>query len=362
MPTGTLKNITIKGIVCTVPDNIVYSESYYDTFGEDNVKKFVNMTGVESRYISLKEQTASDLCFVSAKHLMDALCWDPSSIDAVIFISQTPDYRLPATACVLHKRLGLGKECLAFDINLGCSGYVYGLFTVGSLMQNGVVKRVLLLGGDTISKMVSPEDKSTCMLFGDGGSATALEFSKEPDHVINFMLRTNGEGYKTIIVPSGCYRNCNRTTDRKGMEDGIIRSDYELYMNGMDVFNFTITDVPKTINEFINNFSISLSNIDSLILHQANLFMLKHIAKKVNIPFDKVPITVDKFGNTSVTSIPLTIANTFRDKISQSTKSINLLLSGFGVGLSWGVVSVKLENDTYLSLDYSNEYHTDGGQ
>jgi len=362
LPTGILNNIEIKGIACVVPDNKVLSEAFYETFGKDSVDKFISMTGVKSRNISIKQQTASDLCYLSAKRLMNSLAWTSDTIDAVLFISQTPDYRLPSTACVLHERLGLGNNCLSFDINLGCSGYVYGIQVAGSLMQKGDIKRILLLCGDTISKVLSPMDKSSYMLFGDCGSATALEWSqKNKENDIKYMLKTKGSGYKSIIVPSGCYRNMDGSAVRTEIEEGIIRSDYELYMNGMDVFNFTISDVPKTINEFVQYYSIPLSDIDALILHQANLFMLKHIAKKLKFPFDKVPITIDNYGNTSIASIPLTIADSFNARLNNSGQELNLLLSGFGVGLSWGVIYIKLEPEVFLSIDRSNEYYTNGG-
>ena len=318
MPTGILKNVGIKGIACVVPDNAVSYEAFYDTFGKDSVDKFVSMTGVKIRNISVKQQTASDLCYLSAKKLMESLAWAPESVDAVLFISQTPDYRLPATACVLHERLGLDDNCLAFDINLGCSGYVYGLQMAGALMQTGDIKRVLLLCGDTPSKVVSPIDKSTSMLFGDCGSATAIErVLDKQNSEIKYMLKTRGNGYKAIIVPSGCYRNTDGSNIRTEMEESIIRSDYELYMNGMDVFNFTISDVPKAIDEFNKYYNISIDDIDAIILHQANLFMLKHITKKLKYPFDKVPITLDRYGNTSVASIPLTIADFYKDKLKK---------------------------------------------
>ncbi|NLK64048.1 MAG: ketoacyl-ACP synthase III [Tissierellia bacterium] len=362
MPLGTIENIDIKGIACVVPDNLVLSEAFYDNFEKDSVDKFVSMTGVKSRFIANKNQTASDLCYLSAKKLMDSLSWTQESVDAILFVSQTPDYRLPATACVLHNRLGLNDNCLAFDINLGCSGYVYGLQVIGALMQTGNIKRVLLLCGDTPSKIISPMDKSTSMLFGDCGSATAIErVSEKQSSEIKYILKTKGNGYKAIIVPSGCYRNMDGSNIRTEMEEGVIRSDYELYMNGMDVFNFTISDVPKTINEFIQHFSIPLDSIDALVLHQANLFMLKHIAKKLKFPFEKVPVTIDKYGNTSVASIPLTMADSLNEKLKNNGKGLNLLLSGFGVGLSWGVINIKLEPEVFLSVERSNECYNDGG-
>lgn len=356
MACGVLENIEIKGIACAVPETKVNSEAFYDKFGAENVDKFVKMTGVKERCVASKEQTSSDLCYVAAEKVIAKLGWEKDSIDAVVFVSQSPDYRLPATACVLHGRLGLKQNCVAFDVNLGCSGYVYGLFIIGSLMQGQNINRVLLLAGGTLSKLVCDEDRSTAMLFGDAGSATAIE--KSQNSQIKYLLKTNGEGYKSIIVPAGAYRNADGSSEIKSSEDGIARSDFDLAMNGTDVFNFTISDVPAAISEFNTYFNLSIENFDYCVLHQANLFMLKHIAKKVKITPEQFPITIDRFGNTSVTSIPLTIAdlcNSLNDKTN-----VSLLLCGFGVGLSWGVVSLNIKPDACLPIIYTNEFFEDG--
>lgn len=353
---GTFNNFTIKGISCVVPDNPINSEVFYDKFGIENVKKFVKMTGVKKRYIAYPEQTASDLCHVAAQRLLEKLSWERDSIDALIFITQTPDYRLPATACVLHKRLNLKLDCIAFDVNLGCSGYVYGLYIAGSLLQNQNIKRVLLLAGDTLSKIISDEDRSTSMLFGDSGSATALE--KTENVQINYLFKTDGNGFKDIIVPSGVCRNMHGNHKRMLFDEGIKRSDYELYMNGTEVFNFTISEVPAAIKDIMNYSKVSIKDIDLFVLHQANLFMLQYIAKKTHIPPEKMPISIDRFGNTSVTSVPLTIV----DACSNLAKHRNLhvLLSGFGVGLSWGVILLKLDTSACLSISYTKDQYNEG--
>lgn len=325
--------------------------------GKKAVKKFIKTIGVEERYIAAEEQTSSDLAYVAAEQLLKKLGWDRESIDALIFVTQTPDYRLPATACVLHKRLGLGEDCIAFDVNLGCSGYVYGLHMAASYMQNPNMKRLLLLVGDTSNKYVSEQDKSSSMLFGDGGSATAFEREQDTED-INFILKTRGEGFKDIIIPSGGCRNRNGRKERYECQKGIIRSDYELYMNGAEVFNFTVEDVPKLINEFREYFSVNDEDVDMYALHQANLFMLKNIANRANIPLEKMPISMDRFGNTSVTSIPLTICDEC-EKISEN-KRLNIICSGFGIGLSWGVVSISVDSNMCLPIVYTDDYYTEG--
>jgi len=353
---GTLRDVKIKGMACAVPENIVESAGFNERFGAENVEKFVKMTGVRQRHVASPQQTASDLCFAVADRLLTELEWERDSVGAVVFVSQSPDYRLPATACVLHKRLGLGENCVAFDVNLGCSGYVYGLFIAASLMASGDIERVLLLAGDT-SGFVSPNDRSTAMLFGDGGSVTAME--KDPGAEIHYLFYTRGDGFKNLLIPSGACRNMDGSKIITEREDGNQRSDFDLYMNGAEIFSFTITDVPLAINQFLSHFKLTVDAIDMFVLHQANLFMLKHIAKKIGVPFEKVPLTIDRFGNTSVTSIPLTIVDQCAGMARKD--ELKLILSGFGVGLSWGVVSLELDASVCLPIIYTNEYYTDGG-
>lgn len=358
MTKGTLKKIKIVGIACAVPKTKVEYTEYFDTFGETNVKKFVKMTGVKSRHLSKKEQTSSDLAFAAAEKLLDELKWERDSIDGIIFVTQTPDYKIPATACVLHKRLGLSENCIAFDVNLGCSGYVYGVHMAASYMQCENIKRMLLLVGDTSNKAVSNQDKSSAMLFGEGGAATAFERDDDAEG-IQFLLRTKGDGFKAIILPSGAYRNPDGKKERYEFAEGVIRSDYELYMNGTEVFNFTISDVPKAINEFEEIFKRNKEDTDLYVMHQANVFMLKTIAGRADIPKDKMPISMDRYGNTSVTSIPLTICDAC-EKMKEH-KKLNLTCSGFGVGLSWGVISMQVESDKCFPIIETDDCFLEGG-
>ena len=317
------------------------------------------MTGVKNRYIAVEEQTSSDLCYEAVERLLENLRLDKKTIDAVILVTQTPDYRLPATACVLHKRLGLKHDCIAFDVNLGCSGYVYGIYLTASLLRNSSMKRALLLAGDTLNKCISDEDKSTSMLFGDSGSATVLEMTNDNTNVIKYLLQTDGNGFKHIIVSSGEFRNKNGKKDKYEFIEGIIRSDFDLYMSGVDVFNFTINEVADSIIEFSELFDIKNDDIDMYVLHQANTYILKTVAKKTNIPINKLPISMDRFGNTSVTSIPLTICDAC-EKQGIDNK-LNLMCVGFCVGLSWGVLSMKIDTKNCLPIIFTNNYFTEGG-
>jgi 3-oxoacyl-[acyl-carrier-protein] synthase-3 len=344
MATGILNNIEVKGIACAVPDNIIKSEEYNEIFGDENVQKFVNMTGIRTRHVALGEQCTSDLCYVAAERLMEKLEWDPFSIDALILITQTPDYAVPATACVLQHRLGLSEDCIAFDVNLGCSAYVYGLWLAGTMVSTQDINRVLLLVGDTSNYGINPRDSATAMMFGDGGTATALE--KAEGKSMKYFLKTKGSGYRSIIVPAGHARSRSRTD--------IKPSEYELFLNGSEVFTFTITDVPRAVKSFMSQYNIDKNYVDMYVFHQANLFILKHLAKKLDIPMQKMPISIDRYGNTSGESIPLTLVDALGEE--ESNETVRLLLCGFGVGLSWGGIYLEMDKSICLPMIYTNDY------
>ncbi len=351
-----LKGIGIEGIACAVPGRVVDNREFYGTFTKEYVDKFIETTGVKQTHRTLEQQTASDLCFIAAKELIQKKQLDISEIGAVIFVSQTPDYRLPPTACVLHHRLGLSKECIAFDINLGCSGWVYGVNSVGSLMLASDIKKALLLFGDTNVKTISPRDKSSYMLFGEAGSATLLVKNVKTD--IKGELLTDGSGYKAIIQYAGAYRNMNASHDAFEWEDGNIRSEYDGFTNGTDVFSFTITQVPKLIKSFPSKVGGELEQYDALVLHQANLYILQQISKKTKVPMEKIPISIDRYGNTSGTSIPITLCDAYGEKNGLYQ---HLLLCGYGVGLSWGIIDAYVNSDDILPIIQTDEYYDDGG-
>lgn len=354
---SSFENIKISGVSCAVPKTKeTLMDKYKNDFGEDTVQKFSKMTGVISRHVALKEQTASDLAYEAAIKLLKHKNIQTETIGAVVFVTQTPDYRIPATACVLHKRLGLSKDCVAFDVNLGCSGYVYGMQILSSLMANSNIERGLLLAADTITKTNAPEDSSSCMLFGDAGSATLLE-KTDNTNCINMGFRTDGDGFKAIIVPAGAYRNTDATHERTTWGDGNVRSDYDLYMNGMDVFTFTISEVPKLLNEFMEETGTNPEDYDDFLMHQANLYILKQIAKRSKIPLEKMPISMDRYGNTSVASIPLTLVNKYGGVNSGRIKT---LMCGFGVGLSWGTASAEIDTADIYPIFETDEFYTEG--
>ena len=359
MAIGEIKNVAIKGISCCLPDNKVLNTDYYEKFGKDLVDKVIKMTGINTRYEAIREQCASDLAYTAAEKLIEKLNWDKESIKGLIFITQSPDYRKPSTACILQYRLRLSEYCAAFDVNLGCSAFTYGIFFGSLMIPANDINRILILIGDAGNKYVSPKDHSTILLHSSAGSAIALEYGSETNSSIKYSLKTDGSGFKSLYTPAGASRNAY--TAKKELylhDDGIMRSDYHNFMDGLDIFQFSITKVPKTIKELLNYYTLDNDMFDYLVLHQPNKLMVEKIAKKVDFPLEKTPINVEKFGNCNGSSIPLLIVDKIRAEAENG--KIRLLTSGFGVGLSWGVMDLTLEYITIPDIIYSNEYYTEG--
>lgn len=266
------------------------------------------------------------------------LRWDKDSIDGLIFVSQTPDYILPATACALHGRLGLSKACAAFDVNLGCSGYVYGLWLAAQMIASGGCSRVLVLAGETASRIVSPMDRAVAPLFGDAGTATALERGSQK---MSFRMGTDGKGSKNLIVSAGGFRQPHTpaTAERTAREGGNVRSDEDVYMNGSEIFTFTLREVAPLVQSARDDARWSLDDVDAYVFHQANRFMLQHLAKKMKLPLERVVVALENFGNTSSASIPLAITHALSTRLR--SEDMNLMLVGFGVGYSWGALALR---------------------
>lgn len=346
MATGRIDGISVKGISCCVPKKVELNLDI-TLVSPEEIQKFIEATGVEERRIVDDSTCTSDLCEKAAVELIRELNWDKDSIEILIFVSQTSDYLLPVTSAILQDKLQLSKNCIAFDIPLGCSGYVYGITVITGMMKSLGIKRGLLLAGDTSSKWVSKTDKSTFPLFGDAASVTAFEID-DSSNQIHFDLGTDGSGYKSIIIPDGGSRNKANAASMivNEFESGISRNQCQLVLDGMDVFSFGISQAPKTVNKLIDTFAIDKEKVDFFVFHQANLMMNKMVAKKLKLPVEKVPYSLKKFGNTSSASIPLTIVSELKDKLSGSNS--NLILCGFGVGLSWGTIHLELNSVTKL--------------
>jgi 3-oxoacyl-[acyl-carrier-protein] synthase-3 len=339
MATFSISNIAIKGISCCVPKNTELNREL-KLMTVDEIEKFIEATGVEERRIVNENTCTSDLCYHAAEKLISDLKWNKEEIGVLIFVSQTADYILPVTSTILQNKLGLSQNCIAFDVPLGCSGYVYGISIISSMMKATGIKRGILLAGDTISKIISRSDKSTLPLFGDAGSATAFECDTTASDLL-FDLGSDGSGKDAIILKDGGARNkiTSASFESEEIQPGITRNPSQLILEGMDVFGFGISQVPKTVNHLINEYKVNKADIDFFVFHQANMKMNLMIAKKLNLPIEKVPFSLKHFGNTSSATIPLTIVTGINSEIQR--KQSNILLCGFGVGLSWGTVIVN---------------------
>lgn len=333
---------TIRGISAAMPKNKFHNRDY-ELFSSGEHAMFVKTTGIETRHIAIHGETTGDLCYAAAEYLISSLSWNKEEIDLLVFVSQSPDYFLPATSIVTQHRLGLQKSTTAFDINLGCSGYVYGLSVVSAMMASGGFRKALLLVGDISTAALNRKDKSTWPIFGDCGTATALEYNR--DYKMCFNLQSDGTGKDAIIIPHGGVRNpiTAESFEEKEYEGGNVRTLRNLWLNGLDVFNFSVREAPMNITALLNYCGKSESDIDLLFMHQANLLMNETIRKKVKFPSEKVPYTLKSFGNTSSASIPLTIVN---QQQGVTQKHHTMLLAAFGVGLSWG--SCYVETDSLI--------------
>ncbi len=341
-------NVRIAGFAAGVPQNIASNlhPSKDDVVSSKySPEDFVKSTGVLERRIS-NVLTASDLCYAAAEKLIADLGWNKLEIEALIFVSQRPDYILPATACILQDRLGLSKECYTADISLGCSGWVYGLSTVASLLSSGMIKKGLLLCGDAKDRF-----KASSLfldpLFGCAGTVTAIEYS-EGNKGFDFHFGTDGSGFDAIIVPDGGARNPFSPESLDPVEiDGKQQCRLVSRMKGMDVFSFGISTAPKSIKKLAEHFGFEFNQADYFVFHQANMKMLDMIAKKLKIPKEKVPTSLYNFGNTTSASIPMTIVSQLKGKIEK--EQTKFICCGFGVGLSWGTVA--FETDTVVVSD-----------
>lgn len=343
-------NIIIKGLACCVPEQTVKTTEYTEQFGQNKVEKFIKMTGVRETHHAIEKQTASDLAFIAAEQLLKQI--DKSEIGVLIFVTETPDYITPSTAFVLQHRLGIPSDSICFDINLGCSGFVSGFNTLMALMNSSNAKKGLMLFGDTMTKKLSPEDRSICMLLGDAGGALLLE-KRENAPRISTVYRSDGSNYNLAIIPAGGSRRPDAENKRVLAEDGNMRSPYDFYMDGANIFFFSTTDASNLVKEYLEFTEQGEENFDALVLHQANELIMKTFAKRVGFPMQKVPVSIQMFGNTVGSCIPITMVNEYAGK---DLGTLRLLMSGFGVGLSLGLVDANIDSSCILPLIYSDKY------
>jgi 3-oxoacyl-[acyl-carrier-protein] synthase-3 len=335
-----IRGVRLAGIAASVPEARRRLEDDGAAIPAEEREKLMRAIGVRERRIAPPEICTSDLCYAAATRLLADLAVDPVSVDALIFVTQSPDYELPATACVLQAALGLPDTAAAFDINLGCSGYVYGLWLASQIVAAGGARRLLLLVGDTSTRRTAPEDRGVFPLFGDAGSATLLERDKTAGP-LTFSVGTDGRGFETIIIPSSGFRQprSSETAERQAEADGVARAAQDIHLNGPEVFNFTLRRVPPLVKEVLTGAGWTIEDLDHVVFHQANAFMLRHLGKRLAVPEAKLVLAMERFGNTSSASIPLAMVDALGPALTASTQK--LLLAGFGVGMSWGALACE---------------------
>lgn len=347
MSKAAFEGIKIAGLACAVPTHVDKVDDFMDSFGAETVKKAVITTGVKERRFVEGNQTNSDLCYEAAEKLITHKGYSKDSFDGIVLVTQTPDYARPATAHILHMRLGLSMDCMAFDINLGCSGFVYGINIVASMIKSGALKRVILCCGESHTCLSPEDEKATSMLFGDAGSAIIME---KGDDNIHTLLKADGTGYRAILTPG---INARVKVDPNNFEYEKVKET----MDGGAVFEFSIFQVPRAFKAFFKEFGENIDNYDYCVFHQANLFMLEHIRKKIKLPKEKMPISMDRYGNTSSVSIPLTIADLCQRE--ETKEKIKFISAGFGVGLSWGIADFTIDKKDILPVIETDDFFKD---
>jgi len=343
MSGARIDGVAVRGLRVAVPSTsrTLAEEGLIESEADRN--RLSASVGVNARRVAPPGVCTSDLCQLAAEGLLDQLGWAKDSIDVLLFVTQSADYVIPATACALQARLGLGN-CLAFDINLGCSGYGYGLWTAASLLQTlgaaGRPRRALVLAGDISTSKLLPDDRSTIPLFGDAGSVTALETDPEAGPIFG-VFGTDGTGADHLIIRAGGLRTplVPPATPHPPELQAALYRDARLHLNGTEVFNFTLRRVPGLIAAILSNAETTAEAIDYFVFHQANAFMIGHLCKKAKLPEAKVPLALDQYGNTSSASIPLTIAARLADAVQTPQQ---MVLLGFGVGWSWSALKLTI--------------------
>ena len=334
-----IKNVAIRGVTGTVPDHAVKTADF-DVLTKEEAEIFDNTVGIKNRYIGPDDVCASDLCCDAAERLLTALNWEKDSIDILVFGSVTGDYKTPPTSGILQHRLGLPNSTFVLDVPMGCCGSMYAINIAGNMLSNGNVKRALLLVGDTALRMGSIKDKSRVPLFGDCGTAMALEYDPSADDII-IEFNTLGSGYEALITPHGGFRHpiTAESFIEEDFGNGIIRAPKDTLINGMDVFSFAISRPPISIKKMMERYELTTENVDYFLIHQANKLIVDRIVKKLKLPLEKVPYDLQEFGNLGGASIPMLMTYNLADELK--TRPLTLLCSSFGLGLTWGTMVLR---------------------
>lgn len=341
-----MKTATIKAIAYALPTEVLSQSTLEERLGTKAVKSIAKMSGIKERRVVATGQTAADLAYAAAQRLLDHLQIDPATIDLLTFASQTPDYRIPATSCVLHGKLGLSIGCSSFDINQACSSFMHSLQVAHSMLVAGNAKRALVLNGDALTRLINPMDRGLATLHGDGGTAALLECSDASDGGIEFIeIGTEGSSYGRLIVPAGAFRLPSSPETQKEIqdEDGCIRTQEQLFMDGPAIFHFAVYKIPDLIRAALEKRNLTIDDFDMILFHQANKTMLELIYKSIKASADKKFYFLENNGNSSGASLPTLLAEAWRQGVIKPGS--RTLLCSFGGGLSWGIASIKWPQD-----------------
>ena len=344
-----IKNVALRGVTGTVPNNPVKSADL-PIFNQEEADTFDKTVGILSRYIAPEDICASDLCQDAGERLLAALGWEKETVDVLLFVSVTGDYKTPPTSAILQERMGFPNATFVLDVPMGCCGCIYGITVAGNLLSAGTAKRALVLVGDTAMRMGSTKDKSRMPLFGDSGTAMALEFDPVAEDIV-IEMNTLGSGYQALMTPHGGYRHpvTKESFEYEDFGNGIIRAPKDALINGMDVFSFAISKPPISVKNMMERLGLDKDkDIDFFLIHQANKLIVDRIAKKLKLDPEKTPYNLQEFGNLGGASIPMLMTTTIADALN--SRPLTLLCSSFGLGLTWGTMVMKTKTIKAIPL------------
>lgn len=341
-----LNGLSITAVASVLPKNSVDFSDLEEKFGETEIKRIIASTGISKLRIAEKGVCTSDLCEAAARFLFEKLDADPKSFDAIVLVTQTFDHIIPATSAILQDKLGLPKTAVAFDIRYGCSAYIYGLYQAAVLVASGSCSKVLVLAGDVISPTVNRFDKALKMVMGDAGSATIVEKGND---TLAFNIMTDGSGYDRLIIPAGGARypldeNSGKEVEK---ENGNIRSDENLYMDGMEIMNFCLREVPRLVDDVLELSGWKKEEVGIFALHQANKFIVDYLRKKMKVAPETVPVVVAEIGNTGPGTIPH-LLSAEHNRLADQKRLEKSVMCGFGVGFSWGAIAADLSKTKFF--------------
>ncbi len=345
-----IKNVAVRGVTGTVPNNPVKSVEL-DIFTQEDAQLFDDTVGIKNRYLAPDDVCASDLCCDAGERLIAGLGWEKNSIDVLVFASVTGDYKTPPTSGILQDRLGLSTSTFVVDLPMGCCGTLYAINVAGNMLSAGTAKRALLLIGDTASRMGSYKDKSRVPLFGDAGMAMALEYDPSAEEII-IEMNTLGSGYQALMTPHGGYRHPidqEKSFIEEDFGNGIIRAPKDALINGMDVFSFAIIKPPISIKRMMEKYELTSYNVDYFLIHQANKLIVDRIVKKLKLPLEKTPYDLQEFGNLGGASIPMLMTYNLADELQ--ARPLTLVCSAFGLGLTWGTMVLRTQKMIVLPIN-----------